>query len=168
QTMHFIMKQLVLILAALLALPCVAQSVYKNLEIKKIYSVAMDVDSAGGKKVYKIDSKVVDKSVYDKYHDAWKDVQNCKPCMLETYDINNKLLFKAVKYTDCPVGEWTSYYPTGKIKEKGMYRENDTGVWEDLWNSGYCIKHGTWTYYDENGKMVRQEKYSFGNLQENK
>lgn len=157
---------IVLFTMVMMGFPALSQSVYKNLEVKKFYSVAMDVDSSGGKKIYKIDNKEVSQAVYDKYHKAWKDVQNCKPCMLETYDANDRLLYKAVKYTDCPVGEWISYYPGGKIKEKGMYRENESGVWDDLWNSGYCIKHGSWTYYDEKGKVIREEKYSFGNLQE--
>ncbi len=161
------------ILACFISITSLAQkdsvvSIYKNLEVKKFYNVYLTVDTLNGKAIYKAENKIIDKNIYDKYKATRKNIENCKPCIIETYDVNEKLIYRAAKFEDCPVGEWISYYPNGKIKEIGHYRENDTGNWEDLWNSAYCIKHGSWIFYDEKGKVTKTENYSFGNLVEPK
>lgn len=142
------------------------KSIYTNLEVRKFYNVTLKIDSLNGKAVYKADGKEISKATYDKFQSTRKNVENCRPCIIETYNANEKLLFKADKYEDCPVGQWIVYYPSGKIKEIGHYRQNDTGNWDDMWNSAYCIKHGRWTYYDEKGKPTKTEMYDFGNLKE--
>ena len=143
-------------------------SIYKNLEVRKFYGVSLKVDTLSGNLIYKAENKIIDKATFEKYKSTRKNIENCKPCIIETFDANEKLIYRAAKYEDCPVGTWITFYPSGKIKEIGHYRENDTGNWEDLWNSAYCIKHGSWTLYDEKGKVIKAEKYSFGNLVEPK
>ena len=136
------------------------KSVYKNLEVKKFYSVGMSAVSEKGKTTYEIDDKRVDKATYEKYNDTWKNMETCKPCILETFDINEKLLHRAVHYTDCAVGQWIEYYADGKIKMIGHYKENDTGNWKNAYNRGYCsVKHGIWTYFDKNGNTIKTEQY---------
>ncbi len=140
------------------------KSAYKHLPLKRFYTVGIQKDSVKGKVTYKVNNKEVDKKTYSMYEVAQNNMKTCKPCLLETYNVEGVLLFKAVQYIDCMVGEWFEYYPSGKIKVVGHYRENETGTWDQLWDGGYCIKHGTWTYYDEKGKVTNVEKYSFGNI----
>jgi antitoxin component YwqK of YwqJK toxin-antitoxin module len=137
----------------------------KPLEVKRFYNVGVSKDSVAGKVTYKVNGKEVDKKTYNMYQVTMNNMKTCKPCLLETYDINGTLLFKAAQYLDCMVGEWTEYYPSGKVKVAGHYRENEHDTWDMLWDGGYCVKHGTWTYYDETGKVTNSEKYSFGNLE---
>ncbi len=145
-----------------------AKTVYKDLPVKKFYSVNTETLTENGKEVYKADGKIIDKATYDKYVEGRKSLETCKPCVLETYNAEGKMLNKAVKYLDCPVGFWYNYYPSGKIKTIGHYRENESDIWDPLWNAGFCVKHGTWTEYNEKGKVISFELYDFGNLKENK
>lgn len=167
------MKHKFTLLAVLFSVWCYSQkdntkSVYKDLPVKKFYSVNTETVNENGNIVYKAGGKIIDKTTYDKYAEGRKSLETCKPCVLETYNANDVLVCKAVKYLDCPVGYWINYYPSGKIKTIGHYRENESDVWDPLWNSGYCMKHGTWTEYSEKGKVISFEIYNFGNLKENK
>jgi antitoxin component YwqK of YwqJK toxin-antitoxin module len=144
------------------------KSIYKNLPVMQFYSISTETITENGNVVYKAGGKAVDKATYDKYNDSHRSMMKCKPCILETYDGNNILASRAVKYLDCPVGYWINYYPDGKIRTIGHYRQNESDVWEPLWDAGYCMKHGLWTDYDQNGKVIKTELYDFGNLKENK
>ena len=87
-------------------------------------------------------------------------LNDCTPCYMKTLSPDDVLLYAGVQYTDCVVGNWTEYYPDGKIKLTGQYKENPTDNWNNIWKRGYCsVKEGTWTYYDENGKVMKTEKY---------
>lgn len=166
------MKQLILlsifISSAVFGQKDNTKSIYKDLPVKKFYTVNTETVSENGSIIYKAGGKVIDKVTFDKYAEARKNPENCKPCILETYDANEILVSKAVKYKDCPVGYWYNYYPSGKIKTIGHYRENESDVWDPLWDAGYCMKHGTWTEYDEKGKVKSFETYDFGNLKVSK
>jgi antitoxin component YwqK of YwqJK toxin-antitoxin module len=144
------------------------KTVYKNLEVKRFYSVTTESNVVKGVEVYKGNGKIITKAQFEKFNASRSNMESCKPCMLETYNENEKLVTKAVQYVDCCVGTWTGYYPSGKIRTSGHYRENETGAWDQLWDHGYCIKHGTWTEFAENGKTIKTEKYNFGSLVENK
>lgn len=145
------------------------KSIYKDLPIKKFYSVSTSTSvNTDGSVVYKAGEKIIDKATYDKYVEGRKSLETCKPCIMETYSANEVLVSRAIKYLDCPVGYWLNYYPSGKIKTIGHYRENESDIWDPLWDAGYCMKHGTWTEYDEKGKVTNFEIYDFGNLKENK
>lgn len=144
------------------------RSIYKDLPVLKFYTITTETVTENGAVVYKAGGKVVDKATYDTYFNSTKNMSQCKPCIMETYDSNNKLASRAVKYLDCPVGYWLNYYPSGKIKTIGHYRENESDVWDPLWDAGFCMKHGSWTEYDENGKVTTFEIYDFGNLKEKK
>jgi len=137
---------------------------YKNLPVKKFFTAFTETATVNGKTIYKANVKEISKDKYDVMMASRSSIAECTPCMLETYDENGKLSTKAVQYKDCYVGSFTAYYPNGKVKTQGHYRENDTDIWEPLWDNGYCIKHGTWTEYDEKGKVIKTENYNFGNL----
>ena len=143
------------------------KSVYSKLKTKKFYQVGTSFEIKNGKSRYELEGKVVNKKTYNKYHKTWKNMETCKPCILKTFDIKGNLLNTATYYTDCLVGQWIEYYPNGRIKILGHYKENDTGNWEDLSNRGYCQrKEGFWFYYDENGNITKTEKYINDNLYE--
>jgi len=165
------MKYQLILLNFLICTFCFAQSdtiksIYKDLAVKKFYSVNTSTESVNGAVVYKAAGKAVDKTIYDKYQSTRKNIETCKPCILETPNENDVLQNRVIKYLDCPVGYWINYYPDGKIRTIGHYRENDSDTWDPLWDAGYCIKHGTWTEYDEKGKVIKAERYDFGNLKE--
>jgi antitoxin component YwqK of YwqJK toxin-antitoxin module len=143
-------------------------SVYPKLDTMIIYSVnlasgpAKDCSHFDGKYPVKyfVDCKEVSKEVYLKYKNANDNLGKCTPCYMETLSKDGTLLHAGVQYTDCVVGEWTEYYPDGKVKVKGQYKENPTEKWNNIWKRGYCsVKEGTWTYYDENGNVTKTEKY---------
>ena len=167
------MKKLITFIAILSSVFSYSQkdtkkSIYKGLPVKKFYSVSTQSSSVDGKTTYQADGKTIDKETYDKFNASITDFKNCKPCVLETYNANDVLMSRAVKYLDCPVGYWINYYPSGKIKTIGHYRENESDIWDPLWDAGYCMKHGAWTEYDQKGKVTNFEIYNFGNLKENK
>ena len=137
---------------------------YKDLQVKKFYSIMTESLSVNGKTVYKANGKEVTKEKYDLYNNSRNAMQECTPCILETYDENAKLQSKAVQYKDCNVGYYIGFFPNGKVKTIGHYRENESAVWETLWDNGYCIKHGRWLEYNEKGKLVKTEYYDFGNI----
>jgi antitoxin component YwqK of YwqJK toxin-antitoxin module len=144
------------------------RSIYKNLPVKKFYSVNTQTILTNGVVTYMAENKTIDKATYDKYEASVENFKNCKPCIMETYNSKEVLMSRAIKYLDCPVGYWVNYYPSGKIKTIGHYRENESDIWDPLWDAGYCMKHGTWTEYDEKGKVISREIYDFGNLKANK
>ncbi len=126
-------------------------TVYKNLSIRKSYPVNLWKTTSGNRTTYQMDGKSVSKETYDKYKGE-SDGSRCCPCIKETYDKNNVLLNKAVRCGDCGVGWFEIYYPNGKLKTKGQYKENPTGNWENLLDRGYCyVKEGKWIYYSKHG-----------------
>jgi len=140
------------------------KSVYKNLETREFYDVGLEEETEDDTTVYKVNEKVVNKKTYDKYSDVWSNIDTCKPCILKTYDENDKLIYKGIQYTDCRVGFWIEYYADGKAKVIGHFRENETGNWDSAYYKGYCRKDGTWTYYNENGKKLYSEYWKDGDF----
>jgi antitoxin component YwqK of YwqJK toxin-antitoxin module len=70
----------------------------------------------------------------------------------ETYAKASEHVIKAKgKYKNSkPVGEWSYFYPDGKIEIEGSYSENGK-------------KDGLWTWYFPNGNILIQENYADGN-----
>ncbi len=138
-------------------------TIYKNLESKKFYSVNIYSENQKGETVYKVNGKIVSKSTYDKYKSKWKNINNCCPCILESYDEDENLISEAVSCTDCRVGWFKTYYKNGNIELAGKYKENPTGNWDDIWNRGYCsVPDGKWTYFSEDGDTLYSEFWNNG------
>jgi hypothetical protein len=129
-------------------------SVYKGLDTKKFYRIGFSSTVVNGVTTYEINDKVVSKTIYDRYHDTWENMATCKPCILLTYDINEKLLYKGIQYTDCRVGYFIEYFSNGKVKLIGHYKENESGNWE---NSTCNNKDGAFTYFNEEGEELYTE-----------
>jgi antitoxin component YwqK of YwqJK toxin-antitoxin module len=88
-------------------------------------------------------------------------METCTPCILERFNESGILLNKAVSYTDCIVGQYIEYFENGKIKIIGHFKENDTGLWDNISDRGFCsVKHGIWNYYNENGLITKTEFYN--------
>lgn len=131
----------------------------KSYDSLKFYSVSMAMSSDNmGRKMFFIERKPVDSATYYKYEITVSNMANCRPCYLKTYNVGDTLVHEGLQYTDCSVGPFIDYYPDGKIRLKGQYRENHSGNWNP--NSIVCdIKEGVWTYYNEDGSVQKIEKY---------
>jgi hypothetical protein len=152
-----------------------AASIYKGLDTITRYHVSLasgpakDCSHFDAKYPVKyfVNCKEVSKEVYLKYKEANDRIAECTPCYMKMLDTNGVVVRIAAQYTDCAIGNWTEYYPNGKIKVTGHYKENDTGNWNNLWKRGYCSrKEGDWIYYDENGNIIKREKYKDNELVE--
>lgn len=138
-------------------------TVYKGLETKKFYSVGLSSNTINGRGTYEVNGKKVAQSTYEKYMSTWENMKTCCPCILKTYDEKDVLIKEAVSCTDCGVGVFTEFYPNGKVKLSGRYKENPTGNWDDLWKRGFCnVRDGKWTYFNENGDTLYAEYWQDG------
>lgn len=57
------------------------------------------------------------------------------------------------------IGLYIHWYENGRLAEKGHYV-----VKKETLNSTETVKDGKWIYYDENGKLLKTEKYKKGKL----
>ncbi len=138
-------------------------SIYKGLKTKKFYSVKILAHTSNGKTSYEANGKKVSKSTYSKYESTWKNMETCCPCILKSYDENNVLLREAVSCTDCRVGVYKEFYPNGKVKLNGRYKENPTGNWDNLFERGYCsVKDGKWSYFNDKEDTLYSEYWNNG------
>lgn len=145
------------------------KTVYKNLKVYKFYSRGSITisSSVGGKETYQIDGKKMNKFKFKrkkrKNDNNWAVLENCKPCILKTYNKNKKLISESVQYTDCKVG-WIKYYhPNGKLYVSGQYVENTTGDWDDFFKRGLCnVPDGIWSFYNTKGQFIYAEHWNAG------
>ncbi|MET4108181.1 hypothetical protein [Hymenobacter sp. UYP22] len=101
--------------------------------------------------------------VYSPGISGFRSIGECTPCILARYDKDGHLYTKAVQYTDCGVGFYNEYYPSGKLKITGQHQENDTGKWDDIYDRGLCwTKTGEWIFYSETGKVITKEYWNNG------
>jgi antitoxin component YwqK of YwqJK toxin-antitoxin module len=109
---------------------------------------------------YTIDNKQTNKAHYNRINQQSMTIDDCKPCWLRYLDEAGKLLQEGFSYSDCALGERIEYYSSGKIKVSRFYKTNNTNDWV---NFPCSVADGSWTYYDENGKIERIEIYKDGN-----
>jgi len=107
-----------------------------------------------------IDSLIIHETLYDTW---WYNNGQLKvnvdfskfPCLVKNYYKNGKQRFEMTWINNDEVeGEWKEWYDTGQLKSEGYYLKNE--------------KHGTWTYYLENGDIDKIEEYLNGKLQKQK
>lgn len=60
--------------------------------------------------------------------DYRKIMAECRPCILLKYDNEDRLVRKAIQYTNCPVGYYIEYLPNGKVKLIGHYKNTKTKI----------------------------------------
>ena len=162
-------RRLILLFLAFTNLPVFGQSdsptIYKKLSTKKMYSVGVSFQTIKGKAVYELDGKKISKSTYDKYKPNWNNLESCCPCLLKYYDKNDILLREIVSCTDCGVGDFKEFYPNGKLKISGQYKENNSGNWDwkTIQKRGYCsVPNGKWTYFNKKGDTLYSEFWKNG------
>lgn len=81
------------------------------------------------------------------------------------YDSNGRLLFEGLRYTDCFIGAFISYYNNGEKRTQGQYLSNTTGNWKDLGLRGLCsVQTGEWKEYNESGILTKKYLYENGKL----
>jgi hypothetical protein len=79
---------------------------------------------------------------------------------MKLYNTSDQLIYEGLNYSDCTVGPFICYWPNGKTKLKGQYNGYSFSA-----KKGYKIKKcpgketGTWEYYNETGKFLRNEKH---------
>lgn len=135
------------------------KSIYRHLKTKKVYAVS---GYSNGTE-FKIEEKVVSKETFKKYFKTWENIEKCTPCIMLTYDINDKLIAKGIQYGECQVGYWIEYFPNGKVKLVGQYKENATGNWNNFLKENNCQKEeGIFTFYNANGEELYSEFWKDG------
>jgi MORN repeat variant len=81
------------------------------------------------------------------------------------YDKDNHLLYEALKYNSCFIGEYLAYWENGKLRTKGQYLQNPTTDWTDLRKRGLCsIMDGEWRDFDETGALKKTVLYEQGKV----
>jgi hypothetical protein len=98
----------------------------------------------------------------DSKSDINKVMVSCRPCILLKYDNADRLVQKSIQYTDCPVGYFIKYFPNGKVKIVGHYKENPSTSWNNTSDQDYCKPDGAWTYFSESGKELYSEYWKAG------
>lgn len=140
-----------------------SSTIYKALETKKYYAVGLSTQTTNGKVTYQVKGKKVSKSTYDKFQSTYKNMETCCPCILKFYDENDYLFREAVYCTDCRVGAFKEFYPNGKVKLSGRYKENPSENWDDIWTRGFCdVLDGQWTYFNKKGDTLFSEFWKDG------
>lgn len=137
-------------------------NIYTNLDTKKYYYVSMSSQTKGMQPTkYKVNGNYVTKSEYEKFQNTNKSMTSCSPCVLQYYDINDLLLFEAVSYGECEVGDYKEFYPNGLVKVKGHFKENHS----DNWNDFDCsIRDGLWFFYNEKSQIYKIQTWRDGKL----
>lgn len=141
------------------------QTSYQNLSTQKIYAADLTTQIQDGAYNYLFNDKVVSKYLFDNSEYAWNVLDSCCPCILQLYDENDVLLQELISCRGFEVGWVKEYYPNGIVKMSGQYRENASGKWEHIVETGNCcIREGRWTYFDDKGDTLYNEFWDAGSF----
>lgn len=133
---------------------------YKDIKTIKVYDVGIQYsyDVVTGKRLYLVNNKAVDKSIYDKFEKG-TSLRGCTPCILETYDENDSLIRRAPTFMSTEFDWFKEYYPSGKIKQIGQFAKSKAT--KDMPWLEYK-KDGQWVKYDINGDTLYSEFWQKG------
>jgi hypothetical protein len=166
------MKNLIAIIISLLcsgpasaqaakAAPAAAYPPLDTVTYYLIQSESMTLEK--GSAEYKVNDRVVSEQEWEKMTIGKEKIKACKPCVVKTYDMNDRPVCMAVQYMKCDVGFYIGYYPDGKVKERGSYKENKTGRWDKAALATYCgQKDGNWATYNEAGNIISSTLWKDG------
>ena len=111
---------------------------------------------------YRIENKLVSKATYDSCQADLQKMITCTPCYLKVYNKKSgQLVSESAQYTDCNVGVWIEYYPSGKISRIMHFKENKTNNWKKFPCS---VLDGVWKEYKKDGSIVKEEIWKDGKL----
>jgi antitoxin component YwqK of YwqJK toxin-antitoxin module len=83
----------------------------------------------------------------------------------KNYDKDNHLLFEALKYNSCFIGDYRGYWANGKLKASGQYLKNKTPDWTEIRKRGLCsVMDGEWKNFDANGELIKTVLYENGKI----
>lgn len=138
---------------------------YGELERLIFYEVSLSSGSRGGEPYYEADGVPVDLETFEKYQSGWDNMENCCPCILETYDVSGQLLHEGAMCADCGIGWYKEYDQRGNLRIKGQYRTNPTGDMDDIYARGYCsVPDGRWEYFSKRGELEFAEIWDNGDF----
>lgn len=132
------------------------RSVYKDLPVINDHPIKGSLHPVNNGWI-SVNGVLVKRNAYTNKQEPLNAVAACKPCIFLFHGADGKLLSKSIKYTDAFVGYYIEYYPNGKAKVIGHYKENPTNDWNNLWERGYGRKDGAFTYFDDGGKKLYAE-----------
>lgn len=102
------------------------------------------------------------KNDYLAEHLYWADyVSTNRIYWAKLYDINDKLIFEGMSYSDCIVGPFVRYYLSGQIRIKGSYDGYSLDIVK-----GYVLRNcnhtkiGEWVEYSETGQIIKKETFN--------
>lgn len=160
---HF--KKAILVLVYLSGFTLHAQkysdSFYKNIPIHKYFSkykgeIKYD---AHFKPSYYINNKEVSRSDYNKLYNQGE----CCPCLYQSYNDSDVLIYEAVTCGECVIGKYSEFYNNGKLKVKGQFATTNQKDFDKLYRSGQCdLKTGEWVYFKNNGETSYSEFWNNG------
>lgn len=114
---------------------------------------------------YMCNGNEITKKQYTEYKKFWNALDACTPCLLNTYNDKNEMMYSAFQYKNCFCGSYKEYYAQNKLKVEGQFKQNTSGNWDNLKSRNLCsIRDGVWTYYNEDGLQLKTEIYKNGKL----
>ncbi|MES2617140.1 MAG: hypothetical protein V4613_04630 [Bacteroidota bacterium] len=154
------LKKIIFLLLCLQGLALYSQkysdSFYKNIPVHQYYSKfkgEIKYDEYF-KPTYYINNKEVSRSEYNKNCNQGE----CCPCLYQSYNDSDVLVYEAVTCGECAIGKYSEFYNNGKIKVRGQYETTNQKNFNKLYKSGNCsIKNGQWVYYKDNGDTAYSE-----------
>ena len=158
-------KELLFLLSILICININAQdsilTVYGKLPTYKIIAGGfVSITDTNNQTTYSINNQKVNETDYNQ---GISNINLCSPCIAINFNKNDIKISETVQYSDCGVGWFKEFYPNGKIKRTGHYKENPTDNWKNIWNRGYCsVKDKKWTYFKENGDTLYSELWNNG------
>jgi hypothetical protein len=76
------------------------------------------------------------------------------------YSVGQSILDPFMEYNSLPVGEWSCFYPTGKLYSKGSYSLGAYWICNGGPSTvGYSFKNGLWVYWEECGNILATGTY---------
>jgi antitoxin component YwqK of YwqJK toxin-antitoxin module len=131
-----------------------------------MYSVFLDAKPTPFGTMYTANGKEIKREKYEEYKNSWEVTASCKPCVMYTFDMNDKIKIISFQYGTCLCGEYTEYFSDGSIRVKGQFQPNTSGSWQNMKERGLCnIRIGDWYYYLPNKNVDKVEVYANGVLQ---
>lgn len=137
----------------------------KKLDTLRTYDVYLEERLTPFGKAYMCNGAEVTKQKYMEYKRFWDAVGACQPCLLYTYNNKDELMHVAFQYEECLCGSYKEYYPAGTLKVEGQFKQNPSATWDNIRIKGVCnIREGKWTYYTEEGAVLKEETYLNGKI----
>ncbi|HEX7413246.1 MAG TPA: hypothetical protein VF411_04300 [Bacteroidia bacterium] len=137
----------------------------------RYYNLLMHEGIQNGKKVYVVNEINIDSVRYAFLYKQWAKnvIRKCRPCYLLELDVNDSIIKEGNFYFTTPIGIYKEYYPNGKLKTIGNYKNVYPLTHDDFKLGVPCIgkctvKDGEWKYYSDKGKLIKTEKYEVGKL----